>query len=47
MIQNWELLQKLEDDFRREENLSYQKKLAIFEGMWNEAVSLGKLPFEN
>ena len=47
MIKNWEILRRLEDDYRAQENLSYQQKLDLFEGMWKEAVELGVLPSKN
>jgi hypothetical protein len=47
MIQNGHKLDELQRKLNAEENLSYQEALAIYEMLYNEAVSLGVFNSEN
>ncbi|MBI5561745.1 MAG: hypothetical protein HY894_02665 [Deltaproteobacteria bacterium] len=45
MMKNAGLVRALEDEFLRQEGrLDHARALAIFTGMWEEAVALGVLP---
>lgn len=45
MIKDAEALRRFEERLARQEGpLPYEKAVAIFAGMWNEAVALGVLP---
>ncbi len=44
MIKNPEILEQFEKQRIREEKLSFEKALKIFEAMWKEGVNLGVLP---
>lgn len=47
MITNPQLLKKLNDKYLKKTRRTYKESLAIFEALWREAVSLGKLPLKN
>lgn len=47
MIQNGHKLDEFQRRLNAEENLSYQEALAIYEMLYNEAVSLGVFNSEN
>jgi len=38
------ILEEFERDLVARDPLTYEQKMRIYEGMWNEAVSLGVLP---
>ncbi|MDI6733509.1 MAG: hypothetical protein QME51_05885 [Planctomycetota bacterium] len=42
MVKNYKILEQFEDEQIRKEKLSYERKLAIFESLWNEYRSLHK-----
>ncbi|MCK4418750.1 hypothetical protein KAV79_02985 [Candidatus Aerophobetes bacterium] len=44
MIKNPEILEQFEKQRIREEKLSFEEALKIFEAMWKEGVNLGVLP---
>ena len=44
MIKNPEILEQFEKQRIREEKLSFEKALKIFEAMWKEGVNFGVLP---
>ncbi len=47
MIKNAHLLNDLNHQYQQKSKRTYQEALVIFEGLWNEAVHLGKLPLKN
>ena len=47
MIRNAHLLNKLNDKYVKKNRRTYKESLAVFEALWREAVSLGKLPLKN
>ena len=47
MIKNAELIAELEKEDIRDEKLTYQEALKIFESMWQEGISLGVLPLKD
>ncbi|MCD6318555.1 hypothetical protein J7M02_05760 [Candidatus Aerophobetes bacterium] len=44
MIKNPDILEQLETEVIKKDNLSFKQALSIFEAMWKEGVSLGVLP---
>lgn len=44
MIKNPDILEQFEKQRTREEKLSFEEALKIFEAMWKEGVNLGVLP---
>ena len=44
MIKNPDILEQFEKQRTREEKLSFEEALKIFEAMWEEGVNLGVLP---
>ena len=44
MIKNPDILEQFEKQRIREEKLSFEEALKIFEAMWKEGVNLGVLP---
>ena len=47
MIKNPEYLADFENSFIAKNTLSYEQSLAIFESLWQEALSLGFSPLSN
>ena len=48
MIKNIQRLREFEDKILSENRkVSFDKNLQIFEGLWNEGISLGVLPLKN
>lgn len=47
MVKNPKRLAKFELEELKKESLSYNEALRIFEGLWQEGVSLGVLPPED
>lgn len=47
MIQNGHKLEELQRRLNAEESFSYQEALAIYDMLYNEAVSLGAISSEN
>ena len=44
MIKNPQILNNLEKETIRKENISFGKALALFEAMWKEGITLGAIP---
>jgi hypothetical protein len=44
LIVNKDKLERFESDFLKRDEADYHRNLAIFEGMWREAVTLGVFP---
>ncbi len=43
---HWDRVRKAEAEYLEGENLSYEKKLQIFEAMWRHALDMGKIKVE-
>lgn len=47
MIKNSKILEKFENENIKKNNLTFKKKLKIYESLWNEALLMKVLPSKN
>ena len=47
MIKDAGFLREFEREYIRNEKLTYQEALAVFEAMWREGLALGALPLKD